>query len=208
MLRTSQALPWTGRAALLAAAVFLVPLALDLWGGRYIGSGDTIPSELLPIAIIEHRALTFDAFVRPGEPLPYWFRVKNGRVVSDYPILPGLLNVPVFAAAKAAGVPLYENRFHLSLLTAAALASFSVLFLFFALRRVCRSEIEAFGFALLYAAGHGGLERRGQGPVPARTLALLPDARALAAPRRSAVGDGVAGLALGLAIANPADERC
>ena len=201
MIRSSQALPWTGRTSLLAAAAFLVPLALDLWGGRSIGSGDTVPAELLPIAVLEHGALTFDAFVRAGEPLPYWFRVKNGRVVSDYPILPGLLNVPVFAAAKVVGVPLYENRFRLSLLTAAALASFSVLFLFFALRRVCRSEIEAFGFALLYASGTEVWSVAGKGlfqhgpSLFFLTLALwllLEDG-----PRAMAL----AGLALGMAIA-------
>ncbi len=149
MVRSSQAIPRTGRTSLLAAAALLLPLTLDLLGGRYVGSGDTKPAELLPIAVIEHHALRFDAFVRAGEPLPYWFRVKNGRVVSDYPILPGLLNVPVFAAAKATGVPLFENRFRLSLLTAATLVSFSTLFLFLALRRICRTDVEALGFALL-----------------------------------------------------------
>jgi hypothetical protein len=153
VLRSSQAPPWTGRTAAFAAVALLLPLTLDLWGGRYIGSGDTAPAELLPIAVIEHHALRFDSFVAAGQPLPYWFRVKNGRVVSDYPILPGLLNVPVFAVAKVAGVPLFENRFRLSLLTAAALVSFSTLFLFLALRRICASDIEALGFALLFFAG-------------------------------------------------------
>ena len=160
------------------------------------------PAELLPIAVIEHGALTFDSFVRPGEPVPYWFRVKSGRVVSDYPILPGLLNVPAFAAAKVAGVSLYEHRFRLSLLTAAALASFSVLFLFLALRHVCRSEIEAFAFALLYAAGTEVWSVAGKGlfqhgpSLFFLTLALwmlLDDG-----PWATAV----AGLALGFAVVN------
>ncbi len=141
------------RTALLAAAALLFPFAVFLGDGRYLGSGDTAPAELLPIAVLEHHALNFDAFVRPGEMLPYWFRVKNGHVVSDYPVVPGLLNVPVFAAAKAAGLPLFENRFRLSLATSAALAAASVLFVFLALRRIGRSDLAAFGFALLYAFG-------------------------------------------------------
>jgi hypothetical protein len=141
------------RTALLAAAALLFPFAVFLGDGRYLGSGDTAPAELLPIAVLEHHALNFDAFVRPGETLPYWFRVKNGHVVSDYPVVPGLLNVPVFAAAKAAGLPLFENRFRLSLATSAALAAASVLFVFLALRRIGRSDLAAFGFALLYAFG-------------------------------------------------------
>lgn len=141
------------RTALLAAAALLLPLAVFFGDGRYLGSGDTAPAEILPIAALEHHALNFDAFVRKGDTLPYWFRVKNGHVVSDYPVVPGLLNVPVFAAAKAAGVPLFENRFRLSLVTSAALAAGSVLFLFLALRRIGRSDLAAFGFALLYAFG-------------------------------------------------------
>jgi hypothetical protein len=141
------------RTALLAAAAFLLPFAVFVGDGRYLGSGDTSPAELLPIAILEHGALDFDAFARAGEPLPYWFRVKHGHVVSDYPVLPGLMNVPVFAAAKAAGVPLYRNRFRLSLVTSGALAAASVLFLFLALRRLARSDGAALGFALLYAFG-------------------------------------------------------
>ncbi|HTO77391.1 MAG TPA: hypothetical protein VMQ61_15060 [Thermoanaerobaculia bacterium] len=141
------------RTALLAAAALLLPFAVFLGDGRYLGSGDTAPAELLPVAVLDHHALNFDAFVQPGETLPYWFRVRNGHVVSDYPVVPGLLNVPVFAAAKAAGLPLFENRFRLSLVTSAALAAGSVLFLFLALRRIGRSDLAAFGFALLYAFG-------------------------------------------------------
>ncbi len=141
------------RTALLAAAALLLPFAVFFGDGRYLGSGDTAPAELLPIAVLEHHALNFDAFVRPGETLPYWFRVKNGHVVSDYPVVPGLLNVPVFAAAKAAGLPLFEDRFRLSLATSSALAAGSVLFLFLALRRIGRSDLAAFGFSMLYAFG-------------------------------------------------------
>lgn len=181
------------------AAALLLPLTLDLLGGRYLGSGDTAPAELLPIAILEHRTLAFDALVAANEPPPYWLRQKNGKIVSNYPILPGLLNVPVFAAARLAGVPLYRWRFSLSLLTAAALASFSVLFFFLALRRVCRSENEALGFALLYAFGTEVWSVAGKGlfqhgpSLFFLTLALwlLLEDR----PRATAL----AGLALGLA---------
>ncbi|MGE5278315.1 MAG: hypothetical protein ACM3SU_15060, partial [Acidobacteriota bacterium] len=192
--------PSRRRTALCAAAAFLLPLGLDLAGGRYLGSGDTAPAELLPIAILEHGTLSFDALVAPNEPLPYWFCRKNGRIVSNYPILPGLLNVPVFAAAKLAGLPLDPWRFSLSLVTAAALAAFSVLFFFLALRHVCRSDGEALGFALLYAfatevwsvAGKGLFQHAPSLFFLTLALWLLLEDR----PRATAL----AGLALGLAV--------
>ena len=188
------------RTALLAAAAFLLPFAVFLGDGRYLGSGDTAPAELLPIAVLDHHALNFDAFVRPNETLPYWFRVRNGHVVSDYPVLPGLLNVPVFAAAKAAGLPLFKNRFRLSLATSAALAAGSVAFLFLALRKTGRSDSAAFGFALLYAFGTEVWSVAGKGlfqhgpSLFFLTLALwmLP----VETPRAAAI----AALSLGLAI--------
>jgi hypothetical protein len=190
------------RTALLAAAVFLFPFALDFWTGRYVGSGDTAPAELLPIALLEQGTLTFNAFVRADEPLPYWFRRSNGRIVSNYPILPGLLNVPTYAGARLAGLPLQEQRFRLSHLTAAALASFSALFLFLALRRVCRSETEAFGFAMLYAAGTEVWSVAGRGLFQhGPSLFLLTLALWLLLEDRSPA-TALAGLALGFAVVN------
>lgn len=96
---------------------FALPLVVFLIGMRYVGSGDTEPAELLPISLLNEGNLDFNEFVGGGD-LPYAYRLVGGRVVSSYPIVAGLLNVPVYAAARVAGVDLYAHRFELSMITA------------------------------------------------------------------------------------------
>jgi hypothetical protein len=119
---------------------------------RYAGSGDTEPAELLPISLLTHGRLDFNEFVSSGD-LPYPYRRVGGRVVSSYPIMAGLLNVPVYAAARVRGVDLHSHRFVLSMITASLIAALSVLFLYFALLAVCESPRQALFFALVFALG-------------------------------------------------------
>jgi hypothetical protein len=132
---------------------FFVPLYVYLFGLRYPGRGDASPAELLPIALFHGHGFDFREFVSPGEPLPYWFRIVEARVVSAYPVLPGLFNVPVYAAARLCGVDLEAHRQLLSGITASILSALSVLFLYLALARICRGRATALGFALVYAFG-------------------------------------------------------
>ena len=119
---------------------------------RYVGSGDTEPAELLPISLLTEGNLDFNEFVAGGD-LPYMYRRVGGRVVSSYPIVAGLLNVPVYAAARVFGVDLSAQRFRLSMISASLLSALSVLFLFFALLRICESRRQALFFAFVYAFG-------------------------------------------------------
>lgn len=128
---------------------FLLPLVTYGLGLRYLGSGDTIPAELLPISLLTEGNLDFNEFV-DGR-LPYWFRAQGKHVVSYYPILPGLLNVPAYAVAHWTGGDLYELRFRLSLITAMLAASLSVLFVYLTLARLLEFRSRALGFALVYA---------------------------------------------------------
>lgn len=89
--------------------------------------------------------------MNPAEPLPYWYQSVKGRVVSTYPILPGLLNVPVYAAADVLGVDIDARRELLSMITASTISALSVVFLFLALERFCATRLRAFGFAMVYA---------------------------------------------------------
>lgn len=130
---------------------FALSFSVYLVGLRYLGSGDTVPAENLPISLLDGRGFDFTELV-PGD-LPYWFRLVRGRVVSNYPVLPGILNLPVYAAARLLRVDLYANRFHLSMLTASAIAALSALFLYLSLTRVCRTKPEALFFTLAYAFG-------------------------------------------------------
>jgi hypothetical protein len=139
------------RRAVLPLLAVVLPLAVYVLPHRYIGSGDTVPAELLPISILRERDLDFDEFVKPGEPLPYYFQEVRGRIVSNYPIFPGLLNVPTYAVADLLGVDLYRWRERLSLLTSGLVTSLSVLFMFLVLREVGGSDRQAFGFAMVYA---------------------------------------------------------
>jgi hypothetical protein len=139
--------------ALLAFASFAIPLAVYLAGFRYVGSGDTRPAELLPIALLEGRGFDLTGLVDPAEKYPYWYHRVGDRLVSSYPILPGLLNVPVYAAARAAGIDLVANRERLSLITASLLCALSALFLFLALERFGARRRDALALTLLYAFG-------------------------------------------------------
>lgn len=134
-------------------AAFVIPMLGYLTGLRYVGSGDTAPAELLPISILESGNLDFNEFVRLNEPLPYWFRRVGPRVVSSYPILPGLLNVPTYGVARALGLPLFERREMLSLLTASVISALSVLFLFLTLIENGMSRSPALFLSLAFAFG-------------------------------------------------------
>ena len=139
--------------ALLRLGVFGVPFLVYLAGLRYVGSGDTRPAELLPISVLEFHRLDFRELVPPGEPLPYWFHQVGPRVVSSYPILPGLLNVPTYAVARRLGVPLAEKSETLSLVTASAVSALSVLFLFQALCALGFARSSALWLSFAYAFG-------------------------------------------------------
>jgi hypothetical protein len=128
-----------------------VPLAVFLIGFRYVGSGDTEPAALLPISLLRGGDFDFREFVDPAEPLPYWFRRVDGRVVSTYPIPPGLLNLPVYAVADAIGIDLLVWKDRLSLISAAWISALSVLFMFLVLTRVSTTRARAFFFTLVYA---------------------------------------------------------
>lgn len=114
--------------ALLALAVYLAPL-------RNVGSADTFPATFLPLSLLGDGNLDFNEFVCPVDPstgraiayepqrclapLPYYFGLHEGRVVSTYPIVAGLVNLPVHLVASALGVDGATWRFQLALITAA-----------------------------------------------------------------------------------------
>jgi hypothetical protein len=179
-------------------ALFL-PLFIYNIGFRYVGSGDTAPAELLPIAILDGHGFDFREFIS-GD-LPYWFRLERGRVVSSYPVLPGLLNVPVSAAARLGGIDLYARRQFLSMLTASAVTAFSVFFLYLALTHVCRSEREALFFSLAYAFGTTAWSIASRGAWQ-HGPSLLFLTIALWGLFRGGTTVPLAGLALGLAVVN------
>jgi hypothetical protein len=141
------------RRALPAVASFAIPLVVYLAGLRPLGSGDTRPAELLPVALLEGRGFDLATLIDPAEKYPYWYHRVGNRLVSSYPVLPGLLNVPVFAAARAGGLDILANRERLSLITASLLCALSAFFLFRVLERIDLQRRGALALTLLYAFG-------------------------------------------------------
>ena len=185
-------------ALLLFGATFLLYFA----PGRYHGGGDATPAEFLPIAILDGHGFDLSEFADRKAGLPYYFSYRSGRVISSYPVMPGLLNVPVFAVAHALGVDLLKHRIDLSLLTSAWITAGSVALLFVALERLTKDRRLSFGFAILYAFGtnawsNGALALFQHGPsllFLCGSLALLCANDRLAVPW--------AGLFLGFAVVN------
>src|SRR5947209_12559470 len=92
--------------ALVALLLFAGSLAIYRSCGNYFVTGDNAPAELLPENLFKGQGFDFSDSVDALEPLPYWFAEHDGRVISFYPIVPGLLNVPIFAVARLRGVDL------------------------------------------------------------------------------------------------------
>ncbi|MDH5233485.1 MAG: glycosyltransferase family 39 protein [Gemmatimonadota bacterium] len=149
--------------------LFLATLVVFLAGARNGGSGDTIPAQLLPISILVEGNLDFNEFVCPMDPethvpsdyvtglcttpLPYYLDLVDGRVVSHFPIIPGLLNLPVHVVAYLLQVDLAARYSFLALLTSALIASASVVLIFLLLTELCRERTTAILGALVYAFG-------------------------------------------------------
>lgn len=188
--------------ALAGFATFAIPFAVYLLGFRYVGSGDTRPAELLPIALLRGRGFDLSELVDPTEKYPYWYRRIGERIVSSYPVLPGLLNTPVFIVADLAGVDLYRQRLKLSMISSSLIGSLSVFFIYLCLERLCARRRSAFFLAMVYAFGTcaWSVTSRGMwqhGP----SLLFLAAALALLlreSPRTAAWS----GLVLGLAVIN------
>lgn len=144
------------RKTLLALFLFVVSLTTYLWNLPYrywSAGGDTTPAELLPVAIMHGHGLYFDEFAQ-GATLPHWFTRRDQHVISSYPIIPGLLNVPVYAVASGLGTPLDQaHRSLLSVISASLLTAMSVAFFFLAVSRLTTGRYTAVAAALVYAFG-------------------------------------------------------
>jgi hypothetical protein len=142
--------PW-----LRSLLLFVFALGGYLAGSSAYSTGDVIPNELLPISLLREGNFDLDEFVGPQrrDQLPYYFQAVNGRIVSTYPVLPGVLNLPVYAAADALGFDIWKLRRRLSSLSACWISALSAMFVYLALLRAGRRERTALLFSLVYAFG-------------------------------------------------------
>jgi len=212
----------------ICALAGLALFAVYVSNGRFLESTDTFGAELLPISILQQHNLWFDQYyvdpnspltgsasVRPGsippefeyrvapetdnERIAWWFRLRNGHVISYFPIVAGLVNTPVFAVASWLGVTLAENVMALTHITAAAVAALSVLAMYACLVQVSRKRTAVF-LSVAFAFGTAVWSTNSRslyqhGP----SVLFITLAVALLLTRRQALV-ALAGLCLGLAI--------
>jgi len=133
--------------------IFLVTILSYDIESRYFRSGDSIPAELLPISIINEQNFDFNEFISPKSSMPYWFRHVNNKIISTYPIVPGILNLPTYYFAHIFGFDLFENRYLLSGISAVIISTISIIFMYLCLLRICSTKRTALVFTFIYTFG-------------------------------------------------------
>jgi hypothetical protein len=86
--------------AITASSWFLLSFAVYLSNGRAIGSGDTRPAALIPIAVLLDGTVMLDRFVEAENrfsPHPYWIVETPRGAASLYPVATGVLATPIYA---------------------------------------------------------------------------------------------------------------
>ena len=133
---------------------------------REISSQDTIPARVLPVAIVQEQTVALDMFFRDwpsGTPLPYWVLRVNGHYLSRYPLLPGLLAVPVYAVpVTLLGGDSWARINVLAKLTASLIAALSVALVYLAAARLGPDTV-ALAVTLVYALGTSAWSIASQG---------------------------------------------
>jgi hypothetical protein len=82
---------------------FLILLSLFLSNGRVIGQTDSIPASLLPVALLVGGSVTYDGIIEGlgrGEAPDGFVKTTHG-LVSAYPIMTGLMALPIYAPVIA-----------------------------------------------------------------------------------------------------------
>jgi hypothetical protein len=152
----------TPRGSAVAFAVFSLSLGVLLAGRVYSGGGDTLAAELLPSALMRNGSPDYRGLVVPDHQDHYGFLLVNERVVSIFPLMAGLLHVPVVAAATLFGYDAVAHRIGLARRSAAWIAAAATAFFFLALdacvkRRTALlfSAVFLFGTEVFSVAGRG-----------------------------------------------------
>jgi hypothetical protein len=147
----------TGAIARLRSPLLLFLSAVLIYysfGGRNLGTGDTLPARYLPFSIVREGNFDLDEFsFLYQDEFRYFLTRSNGHVVSSYPPWAGLLATPVYLMPVLMGVPpqspLVED---LEKRAAVLMTAFSVLIFYFVLRRLTREPI-AWLVTVVYAFG-------------------------------------------------------
>lgn len=168
---------------------------------RTTASGDIRPHEELPLALLGDGIFYLDAVVEEAQTPPYWVRRVGPHYVSAYPVLTGLLNVPVVGAAMLLGIDVRAHLALLSHLTAAWISALATaLFFALAFRHFGDVPLAALAaFVFFFACPVWSVTARGLWAHGPSLLFLCAGALLLSADGKSVVG--IAGLMLGLFVA-------
>lgn len=139
---------------------------------RPIPSGDTVPASLLPFSILENHNLYLDQFA-DFYVKPYFFTIKEGHILSAYPIVTPVLIVPlylpVYLGLKISNYPIdmFSPIFQMTVMilekiAATIIAAFSGIFVFLSLRELVRKKVAIAG-TLIFAFATNTWETSSQG---------------------------------------------
>ena len=178
---------------------------------REISSQDTVPTRALPYEVIEHGRLDLDRLFQvwpAAAPLPFWIQHVDGHYRSNYPVVPALLAVPVYAGPVLLGAGdswLVLNV--LAKLTGSLFAAASVVLVYLAARELARRQGSGEGAALATATVYAvatptwAITSQGLwGRAPAQ-FCMAVALYALLRPSPGAAAVGLAGFAVALAVA-------
>ncbi|RJP32818.1 MAG: hypothetical protein C4527_05580 [Candidatus Omnitrophota bacterium] len=136
--------------------IFFTPFLIYMLNGREISSGDPTPTVFVSINALKKGTIFLDDLhdYIAYHGLPYYVSEQKGHLVSNYPIFPGIMAVPIFAPFvwlidKGEGDLVWK---YVSKLSGATYTSLAVLILYLTLRRLIQKE-GALVLAGAYALG-------------------------------------------------------
>ncbi len=138
--------------------IFFVPFLIYMSNGREISSGDPVPTVFVAVNFVKHGTVFLDDLQEyiPYHNLPYYVSEQKGRIVSNYPVFPGIMASPIFAPfvwmgmlEKGDGDLVWR---YLAKLCGAIFTSLSVYFMYLTLRRLIAKNG---ALVLAYAYGLG-----------------------------------------------------
>jgi hypothetical protein len=79
--------------------LFFIPFLVYMSNGREISSGDTIPTVFTAISIVKHGTIYLDHLhdYYPYNNQPYFISEQHGHLISNYPLFPAIMALPIIA---------------------------------------------------------------------------------------------------------------
>lgn len=79
--------------------IFFIPFLIFMSNGREISNGDTAPAFFTAVNLAKHGSIYLDDLhdYIPYNNIPYYISEQRGHIISNYPIMPGIMSAPVVA---------------------------------------------------------------------------------------------------------------